>query len=161
MQPGRILVANHDGAHLIKFVGDVRVTLCADFDDYLAQLFAASDFVSVIIDLTQAEGIDSTSLGMLAKIAIEARKRYHLKPVILSTNSGITRLIQSMGFDTYFDIRDEVPASDSELAEIPHVDCSDKEMRGKVLTAHRVLMGLSDTNKARFSELITALENAS
>jgi len=161
MQAGRILVANHDGAHMIKLVGDVRVTLCADFDDYLDHLFAGSNFVSVIIDLTQAEGIDSTSLGMLARVAIEARRRYHLKPVILSTNPGITRLIHSMGFGSHFDIRNEVPGSDAELAEIPHVACSDKDMRGKVLSAHRVLMGLSEGNKARFSELITALENAS
>ena len=161
MQAGRILVASHNGTHLIKLVGDVRVTLCGDFDDFIEQMFTNDCFASVIVDLTEAEGIDSTTLGMLARVAVESWKRFQLKPVMLSTKPGITRLVDSMGFDRHFDIRNEVPEDDADLAEIPHVACSDDEMRGKVLSAHRVLMGLSDTNKARFSELVTVLENAS
>ena len=30
---GKILAAQHDGAYALKMVGDVRVTLCATFDD--------------------------------------------------------------------------------------------------------------------------------
>ena len=66
-----------------------------------------------------------------------------------------------MGFGEFFDIRDEVPETDSDLSELPHVSCDSDEMRQKVLKAHRILMGLCETNEARFSELVTALENAS
>ena len=155
------MVANHGGSHLIKLVGDVRVTLCADFDDYIEHMFGAAPFRSVIIDLTQAEGIDSTSLGLLARVAVESRKLHDFKPVMLSTDPSITRLIESMGFGEFFVIRDEVPDTDSDLSVLPHVSCDSDEMRQKVLKAHRILMGLCDTNEARFSELVTALENAS
>ena len=37
---GRILVAEHDGVYMIKFEGDVRLTLCATVDQYLDRMFA-------------------------------------------------------------------------------------------------------------------------
>ena len=69
---GRILVADHNGVYMLKFVGDVRVTLCATVDDYLHRMFDDREFKSVLVDLSETEGIDSTSLGILAKLSIQA-----------------------------------------------------------------------------------------
>ena len=158
MQLGQIQVANHQGAYLIKLIGDVRVSLCGSFDQYIETILSSDKFISVIIDLTEAEGIDSTSLGMLAKISIEARSRFNLTPVIVSNCESINRLIKSMGFDHVFDIRDRAPECVSELSELPYVNCSEEGMREKVLNAHKVLMGLCEENEAKFKELVNALE---
>ena len=103
--PGRILVADHDGMYLIKFVGDVRVNLCAAVDDFLAEMFRDEDFKSVLVDLTATEGIDSTSLGILAKLSIKASDLYGFTPTLVSTNVDITRVLRTVGFD------DVVPTS--------------------------------------------------
>jgi|TARA_B110000902_G_scaffold42367_1_gene46059 anti-anti-sigma factor len=161
MQPGQILVASHEGAYLIKLIGDVRVSLCGSFDQYIESILSADNFISVIIDLTEADGIDSTSLGMLAKISIEARSRFNLTPVIVSNCESINRLIVSMGFDSVFDIRDKAPACINELSELPHISCSEEGMREKVLNAHKVLMGLCEENEAKFKELVNVLEQNS
>src|SRR6056300_1166115 len=105
MIQGQIQAAHQDGAYLLRLVGDVRVTLCATFDDFLDKMFSDEQFASVNIDLCQAEGIDSTSLGLLAKLAIQAEQRFGLKPVIFSSNPSITRILESMGFEAVFDIR--------------------------------------------------------
>ncbi len=47
---GRILVAVHNGVYMLKFVGDVRVTLCATVDDYLERMFSDTEFKSVLVD---------------------------------------------------------------------------------------------------------------
>ena len=161
MQRGRILVAEHEGAFVIKLVGDVRVTLCVAFDDYLEQMLADGAFQSVLIDLSEAEGIDSTTLGLLAKVSIRARERFGYRPVIISTNESITRLITSMGFDIVFDIRTEAIAGDDDLHALAATASSEEGVRARVIAAHRVLMGLNEDNRAKFQELVTTLENVS
>jgi anti-anti-sigma factor len=157
-QAGKILVADHQGTFVIKLVGDVRVTLCVAFDDYLSQMLVPGKFHSVVIDLSDARGIDSTTLGLLAKVAIQAAQQFNYKPAIISTNPSITRLIESMGFDSVFDICTEPLGSDASLHALKIVDCSEETVRDKVIEAHRMLMGLSDDNRAKFSELVTTLE---
>ena len=160
MLPGQIKVAEQDGTHLIKLIGDVRVSLCGSFDRYIDTIFSADKFISVVIDLTDAEGIDSTTLGMLAKVSIEARQRFNLTPVIVSNCDSINRLITSMGFDRVFEIRATAPTSVSQLSEIPHVSCTDDSMREKVLNAHKILMGLCEDNQVKFKALVDTLEQA-
>ena len=43
---------------------------------------------------------------------------------------------------------------------IPMVPGSEDSVREKVLDAHRVLMGVSPENRARFSELVSTLERS-
>ena len=159
MQSGKILVAHEGGAFVIKLIGDVRLTFCTALDDYFERMFTSPDFASVIIDLCRAENIDSTTLGQLAKLALTAKRKHHLTPVVLSTNPNITRILQSMGFDRVFDIRQEVPHTEADLGELPVVSESESGVRDRVLEAHRVLMGMSDKNRAQFQELVCALES--
>jgi anti-anti-sigma factor len=159
MQPGKILVADHRGAFAIKLVGDVRLTYCTALDEFCGRMFDAPDFSSVIIDLSAADNIDSTTLGQLAKLAIAARRRYHLMPVVISTNPNISRVLDSMGFDRVFDIHRRAPQSDAELGELPVVQESEGGVRERVIEAHRVLMGMNEQNRAQFQELVCALES--
>jgi len=71
MSSGEIKVAAHDGVYVIKMEGDVRLTLCLSFDDFIEKMFDAPDFCSVVFDLSDAQAIDSTTLGLMAKISIK------------------------------------------------------------------------------------------
>lgn len=158
MQSGKILVANQSGAFLLKLIGDVRLSFCTVLDDYIERMFSAPDFASIIIDLTEAENIDSTTLGQLAKIAIATKQRYSLRPLILSTKPDITRVLEAMGFGRVFDIRHELPSTTEQLAELPRVAGTEAGVREQVIEAHRVLMGMNEQNRAQFQELVCALE---
>lgn len=163
LQPGRILVAEYHGAFVIKLVGDVRLTFCTALDDFIERMFGSAGFSSVLIDLTSADNIDSTTLGQLAKLAIGAHKRFKMTPALVSDNPDICRILQSMGFEKIFDIRHQMPRNEHDLQKLvehlPIVNGEDESaVRDKVLEAHRVLMGLSEHNRAQFSELVSALE---
>ena len=157
---GKILVADHDGTFVIKLVGDVRVTICVAFDEYLAKMLVPGNFHSVIIDLSDANGIDSTTLGLLAKVAIQSARQFNYRPMIISTNESITRLIESMGFDAVFDICTEPLRIEKSLRALQIVNCTEDTVRDKVIEAHRQLMDLNDENRTKFSELVTSLESA-
>ena len=159
MKQGRILAADHGGAYALKLVGDVRVNLCSSIDEYLEHMFSDPGFESVMVDLCEAEGIDSTTLGLLAKLALRSRKQFGLTPVIYSCSRGINRLLESMAFGRLFDIRHETCVDDDAIREIPSVSEDPEEVRIKVIEAHRVLMDISEDNRERFQDLMVALEN--
>jgi anti-anti-sigma factor len=158
MANGKLLVAEKDGVHVLKFVGDVRVTLGPTIDAFLTSLLSTEDFRSVIIDLTETEGIDSTSLGFLAKISIGAKKSFGIIPTIISTNDDITRILLSMGFDQVFLIFKEPMTSSVTLGEVPVENLPEGDLRKKVLEAHQVLMQLNESNRDTFKDLVIALQ---
>lgn len=158
MEPGRILVGDHDGIYVLKFTGDVRVNLCATVDSFLRQLLNRDDFRAVIVDLSQTEGIDSTSLGLLARLSIETQRRFGFVPTLVSTRPDITRLLTTMGFGDVFHIVEQPLTDVEQLGELPELESDEDSVRERVLEAHRVLMSLNDRNRENFQDLVTALE---
>jgi Anti-anti-sigma regulatory factor (antagonist of anti-sigma factor) len=116
MRPGQILVADHEGVYVIKMVGDVRLTLCISFDQFIDSMFSAENFSAVLFDLSEAEAIDSTTLGLMAKISLQGQERHNVIPVILSTNPSINRVLQTMGFQDIFTIVNELQTPVSPIA---------------------------------------------
>lgn len=160
MQDGKILAASQDGAYVIRLLGDVRLTLCTTIDEYFQRIYNDPAFASVWVDLCDAEGIDSTTLGLLAKLALTLKEKFGFVPVIYSCNPGINRLLKSMGFQRLFDLHEEACGNLDAIDEISMVEGSEEAVKEKVLDAHRVLMGLSDENQARFKDLMTVLERS-
>jgi anti-anti-sigma factor len=158
MLNGRIIVANHDGTHVIKFVGDVRLTLCPALDQYLDNIFHSRNFKTILIDLTQTQGIDSTTLGMLAKMSIRMKKEMGFVPTLVSVNANITRVLLSMGFDKVFVLVEHLEGQGQPMQELAQGDFSDLTVQQKVLEAHKTLMGMNKKNHQEFKNLVDVLE---
>jgi anti-anti-sigma factor len=159
MADGRILAANHNGVYVLRFEGDVRLTLCTTIDDYFERMFDDPAFTSVWVDLCNAEGLDSTTLGLLAKLALTVKQRFGFQPAIFSCDPGINRLLKSMGFQRLFELREELCGDEDEATAIPVVEGSEAVVKEKVIEAHKVLMELSPENRARFKDLLAVLEH--
>ena len=154
----RICAASNEGAHVLKLAGDVRLTMCTALDHYFQSMFAEPGFMSVWVDVTEADGLDSTTLGMLAQLAIQTKERFDFRPAIFSINPSIDRLLDTMGFDQLFERRSECCNTDSAIKEIPAVPCEAGEVKRQVLEAHRTLMSMSDDNADAFKDLVSTLE---
>ena len=157
----RISAASNDGAHVLKLEGDVRLTMCTALDQYFQSMFAEPNFVSVWVDVTEADGLDSTTLGMLAQLAIQTKAQFAFCPAIFSTNPSINRLLDTMGFDQLFERRNELCDANAGIEEIPAVACEEGEVKKQVLAAHRTLMSLSAENAGAFRDLVETLERPS
>ena len=79
MSDCRICAASNEGAHVLKLEGDVRLTMCTALDQYFQSMFAEPGFMSVWVDVTEADGLDSTTLGMLAQLAIQTKERFDFR----------------------------------------------------------------------------------
>ncbi len=62
MKEGRILCAKEGSTYVLKYIGDIRYTICAPLSDFVTKLCSSDDFDDILIDLTEAESIDSTNL---------------------------------------------------------------------------------------------------
>jgi len=160
MSNGKIQFAEQEGTFVLKFVGEIRLTLCSVLDSTIEQIFSATNFSSIVIDLIETKSIDSTTLGLLAKLSILSRQKVGLLPTLVTRNPDITRLLHSMGFDQVFNIVDQPQISMDSLQDLPCQDVSEEEVRSKVLEAHRILMGLNDSNRQAFRDLVEALERS-
>ena len=92
------------------------------------------------------------------ELALKVKERFGFEPAIYSCEPSINRLLKSMGFQRLFELHEEACNNPENISEIPAVECSEGVVKEKVIEAHRVLMGLSDENRARFKDLISALE---
>ncbi|NKB97567.1 MAG: STAS domain-containing protein [Pseudomonadales bacterium] len=156
---GRILVGDHGGVYVLRFEGDVRVTLSGSFDHYMQKMLVDGSLDSVLVDLTDAVAIDSTSLGVLAKLSIQLQKERARLPTLVCQSPDILRVLNNMGFDDVFAIVDENFHRDQNLAELPMAnDMSEETLRGRVIEAHKVLMAMNTQNEKTFKDLVEALE---
>ena len=160
MNSGKILVSDQLGNHLLKFTGDVRVTLCGTLNRYIETIFGTKNVKRVVVDMLEAEGLDSTTLGLLAKLGLHCRKEYGLNVEVFCQNTSILRTLESMSFDEIFDIFDQLPNVDTieDLHEIDDQNLPVDEIRQQVLEAHKILVRLSADNQQKFKDLIKALE---
>ncbi len=164
MTMGTIKIADYQGVFVIKMEGDVRLTLCLSFDEFIEDLLKQPDYTSVIFDLTQAQAIDSTTLGLMAKFSIKAGQFGQELPLVISDNESITRILVSMGFDDIFRLVDKAEVeigreATSEVITIAEKNGNETLIQKKVLEAHRFLMDMNKANEAEFKELVETLES--
>lgn len=159
MNNGKLLVSEQQGVHLLKFVGDVRLTLGPTIDAFLSHLLQEKNFKSLVVDLTETVGIDSTSLGLLVKVAMRCREHHQVSPTIISTNEDITRILLSMGMEQMFMIVREPMNREVQLGELQVAGASDEQLRKQVLEAHQVLMSMNEHNRSCFRDLVEELES--
>lgn len=159
---GQIFAGIHETQLVLRFVDDVRLIWCVALEEYCSSVFANDDVTGFYVDLSLATNLDSTTLGVLAKLGIMAKKQLENPPTMHFETSDIERLVNCMGFSKVFHIvkTDEaLGIDDSNLHELDSRDCCEDVMRDSVINAHKTLMELSDENKKKFQELVNTLEN--
>ena len=163
MSNGRIEYARLNGTHIFKIVGEVRAHRCISLDRLLHKIdqdtVGQGHVIGAVVDLTETTFVDSTVLGVLAKLGLTLKQRYNVQAFMLSTNPDITTLANSMGLNQVFTILNccsRTPMGcTKELADEP---CSSATLLDTVLDAHRTLMQLNDHNKNMFETLVNQLQ---
>lgn len=159
MKAGQILDAETDTTYVLKLVGDVRLTLSTTLERCIQKMLAAGNYQQVLVDVTEAEGIDSTSLGMLAKLSIHVQKTMGFVPLLVYSSEDIHRVLVSMGFaDSVYIMLEDADMMGTPTEAVAALDSDEESIRQQVLEAHRVLMSLNEENEDTFRDLVCALE---
>ena len=159
MTHSKVLVGLQDkDSFWLKLDGDVRVPWCVSLETYCEAVIKQPGIRSVYVDLTKATNLDSTTLGVLAKVAVYTQQYCQQKAVLFCANEDIQRLIISTGFLAVFDIKNEFGDITLNFEDLPILDCTESDIKDVVIAAHRALMALTEDNRACFGGLVESLE---
>ncbi|PCI47155.1 MAG: anti-anti-sigma factor [Moraxellaceae bacterium] len=155
--------AVHDGSYVIKLSGNVRMTLCAELDSFVETMLGDAEFSGVLLDLTHATAVDSTTLGLFAKIALGCAEKGQEKPLMACSAEDVLLMVKSMGLGRHFVIIGAMPDGDerfdaSDLRNLPQIDSSQQEVCRRVLEAHQILIKLDENNQHVFRDVVALLE---
>lgn len=157
---GSILAASVDGIEYIKFVGTVRYSHCGGLETHIDKLFNGNEGLEAVIDLEDAEILDSTALGLLARIAIEYRKQSNRKPVIFLKEGELTNIIRRVCFDQVFDlVFDGEGKSLENMEELVSQPQNEEQVLKRVVEAHRNLARLSKENESLYTDITSAISS--
>ena len=155
MSKGRYLYRRDGSRIFFKMKGYLKFTESFGLDHLIDELLE-QDIDQALIDLNEVSYIDSTNLGIIARIA-EAMRRRNKSLTIYSENDDVNDILASVGFDKvcvilkhHEDVRN--------LAEVARLDVQGREMAESMIRAHRKLIEMNEANKEVFQDIIELME---
>jgi anti-anti-sigma factor len=158
MTEGKILYSKSAQNYFLKLTGNLRFTIGRDFDSLLKVVFNDPETKDIMIDMSAADYLDSTILGLLAKAANFMNKKFQRKITVLSVNESINYLLDSIGLDEVFIIVKNCECTPEMLQQIPNINSTERENAVMMLDAHRQLVNLNEKNDAVFKDVIELFE---
>ena len=159
MAKSRILFAENDGVCFIKFIGNIQYTICSGFDKLVPQILTSKSIKEAIFDVNEATNIDSTNLGLMARVANSLIEKYNRKPVIICDNIDLNTLFLSMGFEHAFLIVKQLEIVQPELFDLSTEEQDRADQLRMLTIAHRTLMEMNDKNHKTFKTVVEMFEN--
>lgn len=159
MEDGSAFYVKQGNVYIIKLVGNIRYTMGCALNKFLDDLFARGDYDDIVVDLTETRSVDSTSLGLLAKIANFSQHRFAHKTTLLSTNPDVNQLLDSMGFYEIFDVRDTGAPLSSRLQQLAIEELCKEDLTRIIFEAHSTLSDISAHNREIFGDVVENLRS--
>jgi len=158
MDNDKVLHASDNDVHVLRFIGNIRYTLTPSIDHFLERLFSGPKPAGFVIDLTETDSIDSTNLGLLARLAKRMQALDTRRITIVSNRPDINSVLNSMALNEVFDIVENTCLETEALQEVPQQDVDKQTLTRTLIKTHRALMDLNEHNRNIFRDVVTALE---
>lgn len=155
---GTYLFARRNDCLFFKLIGKLKYTFSSGFDTFLDTLIEEDDFTNAVFDLTETEYLDSTNLGLIAKLGEHLLNNHGTRLTIISTKEDINQILRSVGFDDYFIIIDDASRKEEQLEEIPFLDQDEIDTAKVVLDSHKHLISLDERNEKPFQNIVALIE---
>src|ERR1039458_7196706 len=104
MPEAHVTHAEKEGVHVLRYFGDVNYVLAPGIQRFVDRLIDDGSITGMVFDLTCAQSLDSTNLGLMAHVNERLLKVGAANSVIVSGNEDIDIVLRSMGFDQTFDM---------------------------------------------------------
>jgi anti-sigma B factor antagonist len=158
-----IQVAVFNGMGMARVQGRGSYKVSASVKDF-GNAMLKSGVSTLVIDLRDCVGLDSTFMGVLAGQAVRFRKEIQGRVVLTNVSSKIQRLVSTLGLNRLVDIHvvGETPGGVSMdgkpgFSELPVQAQTPLESAETMLEAHRDLVEALPENQVRFQDVLDYL----
>jgi anti-sigma B factor antagonist len=149
-----------DDTIFIRVAGRGSFKIAAPLKQFIAEVALHRPISTVVIDLKECIGMDSTFMGVLAGLSGRLKKTGQtLELINLSTKKA--ELLKTLGVDQVLSFYKDAhghPLQAQETESIPTDQASKKEMAETALQAHENLVQISEENLPRFKRVIDFLK---
>jgi len=160
MTAPRAFYGHLDEALVLVLKGQVRYMTARALRSFFDGLLPQEGNDAIVIDLRELDFIDSTGMGLLARIG-RTTLEHGRRSVIVCSDQDVLTCLRSASFDRLFIIVEQWPfEQEARVAEVP-LESRDPvpDVMGRImLEAHRDLAAMSDQNRLAYSEVVATLE---
>ncbi|MFZ5896175.1 MAG: STAS domain-containing protein [Myxococcota bacterium] len=160
MTSGHVTHAQKEGVHVLRYFGTVNFLLAPGIQNFVDHLIDDGGVSGLVFDLSCASSLDSTNLGLMARVNERLVSKGAANSVIISGNEDIDVVLRSMGFDRTFEL---LPSNrqdcEPDLETIETPSPSSVELRRTMLDAHHALMRMSEAGRKEFEAVVACLES--
>jgi anti-anti-sigma factor len=157
---GQILYASSGASYVIKLVGELRYGVGPALSAFIERMFKAPDLDRVIIDLGETTFLDSTILGLLARLGMRAKQTLGRECIIVSPREDITETLLGMGFEHVCMLLTKGDAGPASFERVPAEQVTRESLAAILLDAHRALVGMNSKNRDQFQDAVTEMERS-
>jgi anti-anti-sigma factor len=160
MTAPRAFYGHLDEALVLVLKGQIRYMTARAVRTFFDGFLLEQGRDAVVVDLRELNFIDSTGMGLLARIG-RATLDHGRRSVIVCADPDVLTCLRSASFDTLFIIVEQWPFDhEARVSEVPleNRDLMPDVMERVILEAHRDLASLSEENRLAYAEVVATLE---
>ena len=151
MEKGEVFISEKDGTTFIRAKGNASF-VCAPPLRELAKKLAAEPFGGLKIDLEECTWMDSTFMGMLAMLGLNAKKK-GVSAEIWNASEQNEKLLCGLGLNKVFAFRNGTFGGADDTAAASNATTAESNARN-VLDAHQTLMDIDISNVPKFEKVV-------
>jgi len=158
MERNKIFYAIKNRCLYLKLSGTIRHTSCASLEILIRNGIEQEEIDKFVVDLRPATYLDSTSLGLLARMARHMREKSGDKLILISTNEDVNQILSSVQFGSVADIVDRWKNLPEEFLESEQFTKQIQSHREMIIKSHKELAQINEENRKKFTAVIESLE---
>ena len=151
METGEVFLSEKDGITFIRVKGNASF-VCAPPLRELAKKLASEPFGGLKIDLEECTWMDSTFMGMLAMLGLNAKKK-NVPAEIYNASEQNEKLLCGLGLKKVFSFLSG-PFAGAEDAPAASNAVTPENNARNVLDAHQTLMDIDISNVPKFEKVV-------
>ena len=151
MEQGEVFISEQDGTTFIRVKGNASFASAPPLRE-LAKKLAAEPFGGLKIDLEECTWMDSTFMGMLAMLGLNAKKK-NVPAEIWNASEQNEKLLCGLGLKKVFAFENGTFGGADDTAAAPNATTAESNARN-VLDAHQTLMDIDEANVPKFEKVV-------
>ncbi|ERP39317.1 STAS domain-containing protein [Chitinivibrio alkaliphilus] len=147
---------------VIKLSGAIKyATVAPSFEQFIDELSTKTEVNNIVIDMRDCTYIDSTDLGLLARIALyQINKKDSPQPVIVyKQGSDIQKILEDIGFSRVFKMVNTLEVSTENFTTVENTGVQNElNMAKLMIDSHEKLLEIDPENEKKFSTVIRLMK---